>query len=195
MQSSYYKSTDVSPSYINKKMNYLDLFGSLLEPEYEDFQFEDQDPANDIEEQEFQPRIYSIKRQSMRNYGDNIDASIAGLLHIMDSDPNLKGRYRITSLYRAGATTKQGKPSYHGSGKAVDIVPVAGSSFDELERNIMANRELVEYMLLNGLGILDEYTPNGYQSRTGATGSHMHIGPDRLALKCQQKLYTKYGWA
>lgn len=192
MQSSYYKSTDVSPSYINKKMNYLDLFGSLLEPEYEDFQFE---ADNDIEEQEFQPRIYSIKRQSMRNYGDNIDASIAGLLHIMDSDPNLKGRYRITSLYRAGATTKQGKPSYHGSGKAVDIVPVAGSSFDELERSIMANRELVQYMLQTGLGILDEYTSNGYQSRTGATGNHMHIGPDRLAIACTQKLLEKYGYA
>lgn len=195
MQSSYYKSTDTSPSYINKKMNYLDLFGSLFEPEYEDFQFEDYNPEADIEEQEFQPRIYSIKRRPMINYGDNVDASIAGLLHIMDADPNLRGRYRITSLYRAGATTKQGRPSYHGSGKAVDIVPVAGSSFDELERNIMANRELVQYMFQTGLGILDEYTPNGYRSKTGATGNHMHIGPDRLALKCQQKLYTKYGWA
>ena len=77
----------------------------------------------------------------------------------------------------------------------MDIVPAAGSSFGELERNIMANRSLVEYMLQTGLGILDEYTSNGYQARTGATGNHMHIGPDRLAIACIQKLLKKYGYA
>lgn len=195
---SYYKSTDLAPSLSNKKVNYLDLIRSLpFESEYEDLQFEEYaDPETDVEEEkEFSPRRYSIKKQQARNYGDNVDPSIAGLLQIMDADPNLKGKYRITSLYRAGATTKQGRPSYHGSGRAVDIVPVAGTSFDELERNIMANRPLVEYMLQTGLGILDEYTPNGYQARAGATGNHMHIGPDRLAITCIQKLLKKYGYA
>ena len=113
----------------------------------------------------------------------------------MDADPNLKGKYVITSLYRDGATTKYGRDSYHKYGKAVDIVPASGSSFDELERNIMSNRPLVEYMLQTGLGILDEYTPNGYQAKTGATGNHMHIGPDRLAIACIRKLLKKYGYA
>ena len=195
---SYYKSTDLAPSLLNKKANYLDLLSSLpFESEYDDLQFEDYaDPETDVEEEkDFSPRRYSIKKQQARSYGDNVDPTIVGLLQIMDADPNLKGKYRITSLYRDGATTKQGNPSYHRSGKAVDIVPAAGSSFGELERNIMANRALVEYMLQTGLGILDEYTPNGYQARTGATGNHMHIGPDRLAIACIQKLLKKYGYA
>lgn len=194
---SYYKSTDLAPSLSNKKVNYLDLISSLpFESEYEDLQFEDYaDPETDVEEEkEFSPRRYSIKKQQAGNYGDNVDPSIVGLLQIMDADPNLKGKYRITSLYRDD-TTKQGRDSYHRSGKAVDIVPASGSSFEELERNIMANRSLVEYMLQTGLGILDEYTPNGYQAKTGATGNHMHIGPDRLAITCIQKLLKKYGYA
>lgn len=195
--SSYYKSTDLAPSLSNKKINYLDLIRSLpFESEYENLQFEDyEDPETAIEkEQKFYPKVYSIKGQT-GNYGNNVDPSITGLLQLMDADPNLKGKYRITSLYRAGATTKDGGYSYHGYGKAVDIVPTAGSSFSELERNIMINKPLVEYMLQAGLGILDEYTSNGYQDKTGATGNHMHIGPDKLAITCIQKLLKKYGYA
>lgn len=120
-----------------------------------------------------------------------VDDVIAGLIHIMDSDPKLKGKFRITSLYRAGATTKSGEPSFHGSGKAVDIVPVGGT-FDTLEADMMSNRELVMYMIQNKIGILDEYTPNGHQAKTGATGNHMHIGPDQLALSDFRKLLKKY---
>ena len=120
-----------------------------------------------------------------------VDDAIAGLIHIMDSDPKLRGKFRVTSLYREGATTKSGRPSFHGSGKAVDIVPVQGT-FDTLEADMMANRELVMYMVQNKIGILDEYTPNGHQARTGATGNHMHIGPDQLALSDFKKLLKKY---
>ena len=120
-----------------------------------------------------------------------VDDVIAGLIHIMDSDPKLRGKFRITSLYRAGAMTKSGRPSFHGSGKAVDIVPVDGT-FDTLEADMMANRELVMYMIQNKIGILDEYTPNGHQARTGASGNHMHIGPDQLALSDFKKLLKKY---
>lgn len=120
-----------------------------------------------------------------------VDDVIAGLIHIMDSDPKLRGKFRITSLYRDGATTASGRPSFHGSGKAVDIVPVEGT-FESLESDMMANRELVMYMIQNRIGILDEYTPNGHQARTGSTGNHMHIGPDQLALSDFRKLLRKY---
>lgn len=120
-----------------------------------------------------------------------VDDVIAGLIHIMDSDPKLRGKFSITSLYREGSTTKLGKHSFHGSGKAVDIVPVGGT-FDTLEADMMANRELVMYMIQNRIGILDEYTPSGHQARTGSTGSHMHIGPDQLALSDFNKLLKKY---
>ena len=75
-----------------------------------------------------------------------MDDVITGLIHIMNRDPNLRGKFRITSLYRSGATTKSGRPSFHGSGKAVDIIPVEGT-FDTLEADMMANRELVMYMI------------------------------------------------
>lgn len=120
-----------------------------------------------------------------------VDDVIAGLIHIMDSDPKLRGKFRITSLYRDGATTASGRPSFHGSGKAVDIVPVEGT-FESLEADMTANRELVMYMIQNRIGILDEYTPNGHQARTGSTGNHMHIGPDQLALSDFRKLLRKY---
>lgn len=120
-----------------------------------------------------------------------VDDVIAGLIHIMDSDPKLRGKFRITSLYRKGAMTKAGRVSFHSSGRAVDIVPVGGT-FDTLEADMMANRELVMYMIQNKIGILDEYTPNGHQARTGATGNHMHIGPDQLALSDFKKLLKKY---
>ena len=127
-----------------------------------------------------------------REYNDEkVDASIAGLIELMNKDENLKGKYKITSLYRPGAKTKQQKTSFHSLGKAIDIIPV-GCSWDELEQLIMSNSEIVDYMKNNKLGILDEYTTNGRQKRTGATGNHMHIGPDQLALVDFNKLLQKY---
>ena len=36
--------------------------------------------------------------------------------------------FRITSGYRPGAKTKQGKPSHHGAGNAIDITPIKGQT-------------------------------------------------------------------
>lgn len=219
---SYYKSTDDLG--FSKKPNYFDLFQEYAESDdSSDIQYyygTDEVPSYDFQ---FTPTEYKIKTVSSpsstttsssstrtssstassfsstttrRTYPKTwvVDSVIAGLIDIMDSDPNLKGKFRITSLYREGARTKSGNPSYHGSGRAVDIVPTSGT-FEDLEASMMSNPVLVKYMSDNKLGILDEYTPNGYQARTGATGNHMHIGPDRLALQCQHKLLIKYGWA
>ena len=188
---SYYQSTD--PAAYNKykrKLNYLNLFPSNEGPDSTDEDASSTKQSNSDFLSVFSPVDYKINTSPLE-IQEEADGIIAGLIQIMDSDPKLRGKFRITSLYREGATTKQGRASFHSSGQAVDIVPVGGT-FDTLEANMMANRELVTYMIYNRLGILDEYTSNGYQARTGATGNHMHIGPDQLALSGFQKLLKKH---
>jgi hypothetical protein len=36
---------------------------------------------------------------------DNIDPKITGLLKIMDNDPKLRGKFKVSSIYRQGAVT------------------------------------------------------------------------------------------
>lgn len=203
---SYYQSTDPTVYSNKRKLNYLSMFPTTQETGYTDEDVSSPEYSSTSFPSVFSPVDYKINTSPLETEQEEdqstttrrtypsawiVDDVIAGLIHIMDSDPNLRGKFRITSLYRAGATTKSGKPSFHGSGKAVDIVPVGGT-FDTLEADMMANRELVMYMIQNRIGILDEYTPNGHQARTGASGNHMHIGPDQLALSDFNKLLNKY---
>lgn len=93
----------------------------------------------------------------------------------------------ITSSYRSGATTKSGRTSWHsvkdkyGNSRAYDIKPINGD-FQAL-KNAMINNPLIRYYFSKrGLGVLDETTPD-MMARTGATGKHFHIGPDKLAIQ------------
>ena len=43
------------------------------------------------------------------------------------------------------------------------------------------SKRFIEYMREHNLGILDERNKQ-IQARTGATGAHFHIGPDRNAI-------------
>lgn len=91
---------------------------------------------------------------------------------------------RITSGTRPGATTKQGNQSWHSQGRALDITPVAGQTpedFKDLAEKIRNSPDLVKYMQDHGYGILDETTPEAL-ARTGGTGAHWHIGPDKAAI-------------
>lgn len=207
-------------SFLQRPYSYLELFDPYFYPEYlrafaqfplySDYMYPDIQYPEDSDLYQidvptstrsqkitYNPPIYpsTMPKKSpdkKREYNDEkVDASIAGLIELMNKDENLKGKYKITSLYRPGAKTKQKKTSFHSLGKAMDIIPVE-CSWDELERLIMSNSEIVNYMKNNKLGILDEYTANGRQKRTGATGNHMHIGPDQLALVDFNKLLQKY---
>lgn len=88
-------------------------------------------------------------------------------------------KVRVTSGYREGAKTKQGHVSHHSTGNAMDIVPEDGD-FVALAAAIRNNPEISAYMKEKGLGILDE-TSKEMMERTGATGAHFHIGPDKIA--------------
>ena len=99
---------------------------------------------------------------------------------------------KITSGFRGkgdfrGGKTLQGKRSNHnrldsqGKPMAYDIVPINGN-FEELLNLMYSNPRIVSWFKQRGYGILEETTPS-IMKRTGATGKHLHIGPDTSARK------------
>lgn len=107
---------------------------------------------------------------------------------------------QISSGYRGkngfrGGKTKSGKQSNHnkldehGHPMAYDIQPLVNGKVDKSDsafanlRNILANNQDVkEWFRMRDWGILDETTPQ-MMAKTGATGKHFHIGPDRSAVR------------
>lgn len=99
----------------------------------------------------------------------------------------------ITSGYRKGSKTKQGKSSNHsrldskGNSLAYDIQPFFNGKVDKSEEGfnklltiLYNNPRVVRWLEYNNKGILEEITPS-VMKRTGATGPHLHIGPDSWA--------------
>ena len=89
--------------------------------------------------------------------------------------------FRITSGFRRNAITRNGAKSYHGEGRALDIVPAKGQTWNDLIGQMKRSSKFIAYMKSHGLGILDERSKE-MQAKTGATGPHFHIGPDQSAL-------------
>ena len=107
---------------------------------------------------------------------------------------------QISSGYRGkngfrGGKTKSGKQSNHnkldehGHPMAYDIQPLVNGKVDKSDsafanlRNILANNQDVkEWFRMRDWGILDE-TTSQMMAKTGATGKHFHIGPDRAAVR------------
>ena len=107
---------------------------------------------------------------------------------------------QISSGYRGkngfrGGKTKSGKQSNHnkldehGHPMAYDIQPLVNGKVDKSDsafanlRKILANNQNVrEWFKIRNWGILDETTPQ-MMAKTGATGKHFHIGPDRAAVR------------
>jgi hypothetical protein len=100
--------------------------------------------------------------------------------------------FRISSGYRKGAKTKQGRTSHHseidskGNPMAYDIVP-NGVSWKQFKQEIYGNPRIINYLKSRNWGILDE-TRSDVKSRTGATGDHLHVGPDIWA----QQMLSQY---
>lgn len=87
-------------------------------------------------------------------------------------------KVKVTSGFRKDAVTKQGKQSHHATGNAMDIVPEDGN-FIALKQAIKTNPEISAFMKEKGLGVIDETTAD-MLAKTGGTGAHFHIGPDKL---------------
>ena len=112
------------------------------------------------------------------------DIDVGEMQGLLDAFADAGISLRITSGTRPGARTKQGKQSWHALGRALDVTPVAGQTqkdFEDLAEAIRNSPDLVAYMKEHGYGIYDETTPEAL-SRTGGTGAHWHLGPDRNAI-------------
>lgn len=88
---------------------------------------------------------------------------------------------KITSLRREGAKTANGEMSHHANGNAMDIVPLSGD-FTQLLELLRNDEEIRNQMSKLGVGYINETTKE-MLAQTGGTGTHVHIGRDRLALK------------
>lgn len=92
---------------------------------------------------------------------------------------------RVTSGARSGAKTSSGNTSWHSLGRALDITPVSGTTredFNKLKDQILNAPTVIKYMQDHNIGILDETLDETLQ-KTGGSGWHFHIGPDKSALK------------
>lgn len=97
--------------------------------------------------------------------------------------------FRVTSGKREGAKTSNGGKSHHSMGNAIDITPIKGQSWEDLIAQMKRSSKFLEYMRSHGLGILDERSKE-MLSKTGGTGAHFHIGPDKTA---RQNFITLFG--
>lgn len=115
------------------------------------------------------------------------DIQVGNMQALLDEAAKYGIYFRITSGLRPGATTKQGKKSHHASGNAIDITPIEGQTYADLTTKIKSSPEFVRWMREHGYGIYDETTAE-VMARTGASGAHWHIGPDRVAVAGLEKL-------
>ena len=122
---------------------------------------------------------------------DGID--VGNMKHVLDKLADAGISVRVTSGRRdAGKAGKAGSKSYHITGNAIDIVPGKGETFESIRQKIKNNPKLLQYFRDNKIGIIDE-TNEETMRRTGATGAHWHIGPDRLALSGFETMFAKQG--
>lgn len=99
---------------------------------------------------------------------------------------------RVTSAYRPGAKTSNGRTSHHANkdNPAVDIVPTNGKSFDQLAIELITNPRIMQWFKDNKWGIHSEVTKDQWNAYT--TGAHFHIGPDKVAQKGLQAIVKNY---
>lgn len=125
---------------------------------------------------------------------DNI--SFEELLKQENLPVKITSGYRDSNGFREGKTAS-GKRSNHnrkdeyGNSMAYDIVPLNGN-FEDLLNQIYSNPRIVNWLKSKGYGILEENTSE-IMKKTGATGKHLHIGPDSSALAMTQKRLAAKG--
>lgn len=110
---------------------------------------------------------------------------------------------KITSDYRPNASNPN---SYHrqkdsrGDSKAFDIQPSwdggktvsrSQEDFAKLREILYTNSRVVAWMEHNNMGILEENRPE-VAKRTGASGPHFHVGPDKWAIYMRDQAMAQY---
>lgn len=81
---------------------------------------------------------------------------------------------RVTSGVRPGAITSSGNRSRHDDGHAIDITPIKGETWGDLVNKIKNNKEVLDYMVANNVGWLEEISKED-QKKYNATGANVHV--------------------
>lgn len=90
--------------------------------------------------------------------------------------------YRDHNIGKAGSKSNHRKKNQHGHSLAYDIVPARGETFDSIYQKIKQNPAMQQWLSQNGFNINDE-TDAATLRRTGGTGAHFHIGPDKFNIR------------
>lgn len=99
---------------------------------------------------------------------------------------------RKTSDYRPGSRTVNGGKSYHGSGRAIDLVPASMSTFNEVARLFPNASELI-YTPAGGRQLLNGKPYNGWSAAVRKQHyNHVHLAMANGGVV--PKLYDQGGW-
>lgn len=93
-----------------------------------------------------------------------------------------------TSGKRDKAIGKAGNKSHHMTGDAIDL---AGNQ-KEIYNTLYNTKKGVELLVRHGMGIIDETNPD-MMKKTGATGAHYHISPDKIFVQKVKDRYQELG--
>ena len=118
----------------------------------------------------------------------------------LDKYIKITSGYRDHNIGKAGSKSNHRKKNQHGLSMAYDIIPMQGETFDSIFQKIKENSAMQQWLSQNGFNINDE-TDAATLRRTGGTGVHFHIGPDKFNVRKAQygldvsSLFTKYNSA
>ena len=120
---------------------------------------------------------------------DNTHQSLNELTQILAN----KGiDFNVTSGYRKGEKTAQGRTSRHAKGEALDLTfPKLGK---DAYNQLLNDPEVAKFMYDNGLTVIDEYNPNTL-NKTKGSAPHLHIGFDKgteTAERFRKHYLSKY---
>lgn len=120
---------------------------------------------------------------------DNTHQSLNELAQILAN----KGiDFNITSGYRKGEKTAQGRTSRHAKGEALDLTfPKLGK---DAYNQLLNDPEIAKFLYDNGLTVIDEYDPNTL-NKTKGSAPHLHIGFDKgteTADRFRKQYLSKY---
>lgn len=181
---SKYESVD-SPSkykYASKKQNKLDRLIELMDIQpftnisIKETKISDNDDnwfsvSDDLEED--QP---NYKQMSLQQVLDK-----SGLNQYV----KITSGYRSQNIGTAGSRSWHKKKNEYGLSMAYDITPKNGISFDDMFKKIKGSQIMTDWLRANNFNINDE-TDAATLRRTGGTGAHFHIGPDKFNVRKAQ---------
>lgn len=102
---------------------------------------------------------------------------------------------RVTSGIRPGAFTSSGNRSRHDDGHAIDITPLNGESWSDLITKISNSPEVLNYMVANDVGWLEEISEED-QKKYNASNANVHISikgdrgyGEKIAIEGRKKTF------